>query len=57
MIIDKEKCIGCGDCLMVCPVDAITLDEKEKKASIDQDACIECFSCQEMCEQNAILEE
>ncbi len=39
----KEKCIGCGLCLPVCPVDAITLTEG--KAVIDSEKCIFCGIC------------
>ena len=27
--IDEELCTGCGDCLGVCPVDAIDLKERQ----------------------------
>lgn len=47
MVIDQEKCIGCGICTVYCPADAIrlvTVDGK-RKAEIDQDACLECGTC------------
>ncbi len=43
MIIDQEKCIGCGQCLPYCPVNAINM--QNKKAKIDFDECVECSSC------------
>jgi len=43
MIIDRETCIGCGDCVFTCTVDAIRL--KEDKAEIDREACVECGNC------------
>jgi NAD-dependent dihydropyrimidine dehydrogenase PreA subunit len=42
-MIDKELCIGCGDCLPVCPVGAIQL-EKEY-AEINEEMCVECSAC------------
>ena len=27
--IDAERCTGCGDCLGVCPVEALTLNERQ----------------------------
>jgi carbon-monoxide dehydrogenase iron sulfur subunit len=29
---DKERCIGCGTCVLVCPLGAIRLDIRRKKA-------------------------
>ncbi len=43
MIIDQEKCNGCGICVPYCPVGAINL--AGKKASIDLDVCAECGTC------------
>lgn len=43
MVIDKEKCVGCGICMVYCPAGAITVHDK--KASIDQDACLGCGNC------------
>ncbi len=31
IIIDKEKCIGCGVCASNCPVNAISLDRTGKR--------------------------
>ncbi len=43
MIIDREKCAGCGECVQFCTVSAIRL--KKKKAEIDQERCAECGNC------------
>jgi ferredoxin len=40
--IDQKVCIGCGECLLLCPVGAIVLDET---SSIDPDECCECGVC------------
>jgi len=42
-MIDQELCIGCGDCLPVCPVQAIRLEEDYAK--IDTEMCVECGVC------------
>ena len=52
--VDKEKCIGCGVCVTVCPVGAISLSEGEEYAIIDHDQCIECFTGIETCPQESI---
>jgi NAD-dependent dihydropyrimidine dehydrogenase PreA subunit len=53
--IDIEKCIGCGICVMVCPMDVIRIDEKSKKAQIVYQAdCMTCFNCEDECPVKAI---
>ena len=42
-MIDKELCIGCGECLPVCPVKAIGLESEY--AEIDGEMCVECGVC------------
>jgi len=50
--VDKEKCNGCGLCVSICPVQAISLIQN--KASIDQNKCLECLLCMDECPVNAI---
>ena len=52
-MVNKEKCIGCGTCVDVCPVNAITLND-EGKAQIDQEKCIKCGTCEAVCPVMAI---
>ncbi|MHC1770998.1 MAG: DUF362 domain-containing protein [Flexilinea sp.] len=49
--VDKEKCIGCGQCMNVCPVDAIKLDNG---IAVVSDECIECGACVSTCPNEAI---
>ena len=49
----KDKCTGCGDCVKVCPVEAIKL--KDGKAVIDAGDCIECDACIDECPAEAII--
>jgi NADP-reducing hydrogenase subunit HndC len=51
-IID-DKCIKCGLCAKICPVQAISGD-REKGYVIDQEKCIRCGQCFERCKFKAI---
>jgi len=44
MNIDKKKCVGCSNCVTVCPMGAIYIGE-DKLAEVNQDACVECHTC------------
>lgn len=43
MRINQDLCIGCGNCSIVCPMQAINI--KENKAEVDKDLCVECSIC------------
>lgn len=47
MKINTEKCTGCGACMAVCPVEAITIEEN--KAVINWSLCMECGACVNAC--------
>ena len=52
VFVDKEKCLGCGLCVSVCPVQAISLEDK--KATIDHERCNACMQCANQCPVGAI---
>ncbi|MFX1480844.1 MAG: indolepyruvate ferredoxin oxidoreductase subunit alpha [Promethearchaeota archaeon] len=54
MEIKRDICNGCGQCIIVCPVQAIKM--VEKKAVIDEELCVECSVCYRSanCPVNAI---
>ncbi|MFW9901960.1 MAG: 4Fe-4S binding protein, partial [Candidatus Thorarchaeota archaeon] len=48
----EDQCVGCGNCIEVCPADAVKL--KNKLAVIDTDWCIGCGVCVLKCPNDAI---
>jgi nitroreductase/NAD-dependent dihydropyrimidine dehydrogenase PreA subunit len=51
--IDLEKCIGCLNCVLVCPFNVLNVEE-EKPAVGEDNLCIKCLHCAAACPQNAI---
>jgi ferredoxin len=45
MKINPDKCVACGNCTYVCPMGAIYIDQKIKRATINRDECVECYAC------------
>lgn len=44
MRISKSRCVGCGNCVAVCPVSAISIGA-DGRAAVDADQCVECYTC------------
>ena len=53
IMIDPEKCKGCGLCQKHCPVRAIEGEARDKRV-INQDKCIKCGTCLTNCPFHAI---
>jgi len=59
--IIEEKCNGCGKCVALCPVEAMTLVSSNdpnmpnrKKAKLQQEICLGCGICLNGCDKKAI---
>jgi len=50
--VEPDKCSGCGDCEVVCPVKAVTIEDG--KSHINPETCISCGLCQGVCTYDAI---
>lgn len=60
-VIDEEACNGCGKCITLCPVEAMTLVSSHnpgningKKAKLEEDICLGCGICISGCSKNSI---
>ncbi len=47
-----NECIMCGLCVKICPVSALT---KEEKIIVDKNTCIKCGLCESRCPKDAII--
>jgi len=50
--VGEGACVGCAECLKVCPEGAVSV--ADKKASIDKSLCIGCGECLTVCRSKAI---
>lgn len=49
--LDKDKCMGCINCIKRCPTEAIRV--RNGKAKIIKERCIDCGECIRVCEHHA----
>jgi ferredoxin len=59
--VDEESCSGCGQCLEVCPVEAMSevsagdaQRPKRKKARLNEELCLGCGVCVRACKKKAL---
>lgn len=46
-IVNEETCSACGECVDVCPLEAIEI--KDDVAVVDADTCGDCGACVDVC--------
>ncbi|MBN1757818.1 MAG: NADH-quinone oxidoreductase subunit NuoF [Chitinispirillaceae bacterium] len=52
--IDAQRCSGCGQCVKVCAVNAIS-GERKKAHMIDAGVCTRCGACRNICTFEAVI--
>ena len=57
-VVIYPSCIGCGQCINLCPKGALSLEKKTegkgRMCVIDRQKCIGCYECVTVCKQSAI---
>jgi ferredoxin len=52
VVIDQDKCSGCGTCVAICPYEALEL--KDGKSTLKENTCKGCGACVAVCRNNSI---
>lgn len=52
-VFKHESCIGCSDCVNICPAKTIKMNENLRPV-VDLEGCIRCFCCQELCPHQSV---
>jgi NAD-dependent dihydropyrimidine dehydrogenase PreA subunit len=53
VILDKERCKGCEECIEVCTVKVFEMQDG-KPVPVNVKECLGCGSCVEVCKEKAI---
>lgn len=51
IVLDRAKCVGCGRCVVFCPVEAL---RAWGDLEIDAEKCTGCLACIEECPTGAL---
>lgn len=53
VIVDRNLCTGCGQCVDTCPVEALSLGPDDIVVA-DVDLCVDCGQCIDVCPVEAL---
>lgn len=54
LALDAERCTSAGDCVRICPTEAIKLEGTPPRPVVDGSACVRCMLCVERCDTAAL---
>lgn len=57
VVVVADRCAGCQECVVRCPVNALSMDRVTWTAVADDDACVGCRQCVRTCPFGAITVE
>ncbi|SEU25715.1 4Fe-4S binding protein [Paenibacillus sp. NFR01] len=52
-LVSKDRCVGCGLCVKVCPTNVFAMEEKLAVIARQED-CQTCFMCEAYCPVDAL---
>lgn len=52
--INEERCAGCQECVIRCPVHALSIDPEKWVAEANDELCVGCRQCERVCPYSAI---
>lgn len=57
-VCEKNKCVGCMECISICPKSAIVVKDElsHYNAYINTDLCVNCSRCHSSCQNNRNIE-
>jgi NAD-dependent dihydropyrimidine dehydrogenase PreA subunit len=53
IVVDNDKCTGCGTCVDTCPV-AVYEVKEGKSVPVKSEECLVCRACEVQCPESAI---
>lgn len=53
LVLDEDRCVGCGACIEVCPHGVLALDGRKARV-VDLNGCMECGACARNCPVQAL---
>lgn len=54
IVLDKKKCVNCGACIPLCPVNALEINKETFEIHFNKEKCIACEVCISACPVKAI---